>query len=194
MSSTKAGGSGGPAHSRITQERRPTDSDEVAQLIAAVAVGDRAAFRSLYDRVCGRVMATTMRILRDRALAEDAAQEAFVKIWRHAKRFDPQRGSPQAWIGVIARNAALDRVTSARSVATGTGVEVNIDSYEAEPMDVNLVKCLNHLPEPRGQALVLMYVHGLTHRELAERLSAPLGTVKSWVRRGAMELRECLKE
>lgn len=193
MTSTTAGGrGGGVAHARRTEEQRAAESDEVARLLVAVAAGDRMAFRSLYDQISGRVMATAMRILRDRTLAEDAAQEAFVKIWRHAGRFDPERGAPLAWIGVIARNAALDRVTIGRDMVPLA--EVDLDSYEVEPIDAHLVRCLQGLPEPRGQALVLMYVHGLTHRELAEKLSAPLGTVKSWIRRGAMELRERLEE
>lgn len=171
---------------------KPRGRDEVAELLRAVAGGDRQAFRQLYDHVSGRVMATTMRILRDPVLAEDAAQEAFLKIWRHAARFEPERGVGLAWIGTIARNTALDRVTTRREVLPIE--DVDLGSYEAEPVDAKLLRCLSRLPEPRGKALIYMYVHGLTHRELAEMMSAPIGTVKSWIRRGAMELRECLEE
>ena len=198
MTSTtgRARGSG-VSQARHADDRHLADTAEVARLLVAVAAGDRKAFRSLYDQVSRRMMATAMRILRDQALAEDAVQEAFVKIWRHAARFDPERGAPFAWIGTIARNAALDRVTSARDISARDVTplaEVDLGAYEVEPMDMYLIQCLRNLPQPRGEALVLMYVHGLTHRELAEKLLVPLGTVKSWIRRGAMELRECLEE
>lgn len=192
MASSAGSESTGPSLRAESAERAGSCVDEVGALLQAVATGNRIAFRQLYDRVAGRVLMTALRILRDQALAEDAAQEAFVKIWRHAGNFRPERGAGLAWIGVIARNAALDRVSSRRET---TPIEdIDLGSYQAEPADARLMQCLAKLPEPRGKALVYMYVHGLTHRELADKLSAPIGTVKSWIRRGAMELRECLKE
>ena len=169
----------------------PNGSDELENLLAAIAAQDKRAFRRLYDLVAPRLMATAMRILRDRELAEDAVQEAFVRIWRSAGRFDPARGVALAWMGVIARNAALDRVSSARDTVPIDDVE--IVAPDVEPADAKLGQCIKKLPEQQGQALVLMYIYGLTHNELSERLSAPLGTVKSWVRRGAIALRECLE-
>lgn len=194
MTSASRQGSVNSVCAPAAREQRTTDSFDVGELIVAVAAGDRVAFRALYDRLSGRVMATAMRILRDRSLAEDAAQETFVKIWRHAGKFDPKRGSPLAWVGIIARNAALDQASSVRGVATETTADFDLGAYDAEPIDAQLIRCLQNLPEPRGEALVLMYVHGLTHQELAEKMSKPLGTIKSWLRRGALELRECLRE
>jgi RNA polymerase sigma-70 factor (ECF subfamily) len=114
-----------------------------------------------------------------------------VKIWRHAGRFDRSRGAPLAWIGVIARNAALDRLEAVGDARSYVDIEDEI--VQPTQMDTHLMRCLNNLPKPRGEALLLMYIYGLTHQELADRLSAPLGTVKSWVRRGAIELREALE-
>lgn len=163
----------------------------IETLLKATAGGDRIAFRKLYGETSGRLFAVALRILRDRQLAEDAVQEAFVRIWRSAGKYDPARGSPLAWMAVIARNAALDRI---KQRADWEPIEeLEIPAIEAEPADARVGHCLKKLSEQHRNALVLMYVYGLTHPELAERLNAPLGTVKSWVRRGAAALRECME-
>ena len=166
--------------------------DEIGALLQSVAEGDQAEFRKLYDLTAGRVLMTALRILRDQALAEDAAQQAFVKVWRYAGSYVPGKGSGAAWIGRIARNAALDLVDKRGPMQPIE--DIDLGSYEAEPADPKLLKCLSKLPEPRGKAILYMYVYGLTHSELAEQLSAPIGTVKSWVRRGIIELKECLSK
>lgn len=165
-------------------------TDKIGDLVQQVAQGDKEAFRDLYDRVSGRVLMTSLRILRDQSLAEDAAQQAFMKIWRHAGSYAPDKGAGIAWIGVIARNAALDLIRCRRTMVSIE--EIDLGSYSQDQTDPHLMRCLAKLPEPRGKALIYMYVYGLTHRELAEQLSAPIGTVKSWIRRGIIELKESL--
>lgn len=166
--------------------------ETLENLIAAVALGDRAAFRRLYDRASGLVFGTARRILRDAALAEDATQNAFLKIWRAAASFDPQRGRVEPWIAIIARRCALDLIPANRVVEPIEGLEIAVEP-EAIP-DPGLQRCLKLLTPEHRNALLLTYVYGLTHEELAERLGIPLGTAKSRVRRAAAAMKDCLDQ
>jgi len=166
----------------------PVDAD-LAAIVAGIAAGERAALKQLYDRFGARLYGVAHRILRDSALAEDAIQEAFVKIWRNAGRFDPARGSALGWVVIIVRRAAFD--LRPRD-PVGEPVDIPVEQPETGMLDPGLARALEALPETHRQALLLMYVYGLTHAELAAAMGAPLGTVKSWVRRGAAALKECL--
>ena len=162
---------------------------ELANIVQAMAAGDRAALKQLYDRFGARLYGVAHRILRDPALAEDALQEAFVKIWRNAGRFDPARGSATGWVAISVRRAAFD--LRPRDVVIEPA-DIPAVQPETEMLDPGLARALDALPETHRRALLLMYVHGLTHSELASAMDAPLGTVKSWVRRGAAALKEAL--
>jgi RNA polymerase sigma-70 factor, ECF subfamily len=168
-------------------------AEQLAALLQSVADGDRKAFRALYDASAGRLLAIAMRILRDPQAAADAVQEAYLRIWRNAGRFEPAKGAPLAWMGVIARNAALDQVDKRRPLeqleAAG---DACLSVAPLEPPDARLGQCLKRLPENHARAIVTMYTYGLSHSELAEHLAVPLGTAKSWVRRGTDALRECM--
>ena len=164
---------------------------ELAAIIEAIAAGDRVALKQLYDRFGARLFGIAMRILRDRALAEDALQEAFVKIWRNAARFDRKRGSALGWVATIVRRAALDLRPRAPPVAP---TDIACEQPETDMLHPGLARALAALPETQRTALLLMYVHGLTHSELATAMAAPLGTVKSWVRRGAAALKDAVGE
>lgn len=166
------------------------DERELADLLGAVAGGDRAAVSTLYRRLASRLYAIAQRVLRDPGLAEDAMQEAFVKIWRNAHRFDPARGQASAWVAVIVRRTALDR--RPKTVAAPLG-EIEIPGLDPAYVHPRLAQCLAELPQPHRKALVLMYVYGLSHSELAKVMDAPLGTVKSWVRRAGAALKESLE-
>ena len=165
------------------------DEVELARLLGAVGAGDRDAAQALYRLIGGRIYGIARRILRDAALAEDAAHQAFLKIWKNAHRFDPAKGKPSTWITIVTRHAAIDcRPRETKALP---------DDLEAPRMDETYVhprlrKALEDLPELHRNAVLLMYVYGLTHSELAEHMKAPLGTVKSWVRRGAAALKESL--
>lgn len=168
----------------------PAGATGLETLLARIAEGDRRAFRQLYDQAAGRMLASARRILGDTALAEDAVQDAFLRIWRSAAKFDPARGVALAWMGRIVRNAAFDRLPRDRDADRADEIEIAV--MPVEPADARVGQCLKKLPEQQGKAMVLMYVHGLTHPELAAHLGAPLGTVKSWVRRGLATLRMCM--
>jgi RNA polymerase sigma-70 factor (ECF subfamily) len=167
--------------------------DRLEALLAGVAGGDMAAFRQLYDRVAGRLLAIAMNILRDSQAAEDATQEALVRIWRNAARYDAAKGSPLAWMSVIARNAALDMAQRRRPVEELEVADtLDLATSAVEPPDARLGQCLKRLPPEQARAIVTMYTFGLSHAELAEKLMIPLGTAKSWVRRGTQNLKDCM--
>jgi len=157
-------------------------------LLAQVADGSMDAFSRLYDITSGRLFAIAFRILRDDAVAQDATQEAYVNIWRKARLYDPARGSPIGWMSVIVRNVALNMIRADRP--TEPFDDLDIPVAPVDPPDSHLGQCLKQLPEDQRNAIVLTYTYGLTHSELAEHLSVPLGTAKSWVRRGMLTLKE----
>jgi RNA polymerase sigma-70 factor (ECF subfamily) len=167
--------------------------ERLALLLQKVAREDMTAFRALYDEVAGAVLAVATRILRDPQTSEDAAQEAFVRIWRNAAKFDPERGTAMSWISVIARNAAFDlvprRLPPEMLEAADT---IELAEVMVDPPDAKLGQCLDRLPRDQAHAIVVMYTYGLSHSELAQRLGVPLGTVKSKVRRGMAKLQECM--
>jgi RNA polymerase sigma-70 factor (ECF subfamily) len=173
--------------------------DDTAALLHRCAGGDRAAFRLLYDRWGSRLYGIAVRITRQPSLGADAVHDAFVQIWQQAHRFDPERGSPDAWIIGLVRYRALDIVR--RQSREIPGYEA--DEREDESPDVlarlvstaegaALHRCLNELEADRRRLVVMAFVDGLSHSELAERLSVPLGTVKSSIRRSLIALRGCL--
>lgn len=167
----------------------PGGEADLAVIVEAIAAGDRSALKQLYDRFGARLYGIASRILRDQGLAEDALQEAFVKIWRNAGKFDRARGSALAWVVTIVRRAAFD--LRPRAPATEL-VEIACERPETDMLHPGLARALDALPEMHRKALLLMYVYGLTHAEIAATLGSPLGTVKSWVRRGAAALKQAV--
>lgn len=171
-----------------------------AQLSAAIsrcARGDLAALRVIYDLEAARMLGVATRILRRRELAEEAVHEALMRITRGARGFDPVRGAARSWIYTIVRNQAL---TMLRDEARFTAEELseeslsNADDVTSQlPNTSALRRCLQKLDTNRRAAVVLAYVHGFSHGELAERLGVPLGTAKSWIRRGVIALQDCMK-
>jgi RNA polymerase sigma-70 factor (ECF subfamily) len=173
---------------------------DLGDLLEKVATRDQAALRAIYVRQSTRLFGIAMAILRDRVAAADVLQDSFLRIWQRAGQFDPSRGEAQVWLGSIVRHAALDAVRArGREIPTddpGLGdsmVEPDvIDSIAAADDGRRLQACLERLPAANREGIVLAFVHGLSHPEIAARLDLPLGTVKSWIRRGLLSLRECL--
>ena len=173
---------------------------DLGPLLAAVASGDRPALRAVYERQSVRLFGVANAILRDRDAAADALQEAFLRVARRAGQFDPARGSAEAWLAAIVRHAALD-IARARGRETPTDDPALGDQpVEAEALDrvlaaaegQRLRDCLSTLEARNRQGIVLAFVHGLSHAQIAARLDLPLGTVKAWIRRGLLRLRACL--
>ena len=173
---------------------------ELAPLLAAVARGDRAALRAVYERQATRLFGVAVAILRDRDAAADALQDAFLKIARRAGQFDPARGAAEAWLAAVVRHAALDMVRArGREIPTDdpalgdAPVEADaLDRVAASAEGRRLRDCLATLEEKNRTGILLAFVHGLSHAQVAARLDLPLGTVKAWIRRGLLRLRECL--
>jgi RNA polymerase sigma-70 factor (ECF subfamily) len=168
-------------------DRAPSNED----LLIRVAAGDRVAFRALYDRTAPRLNAIALRLSRRADLAADALQECYLRIWRKAGKFDPERGTALPWMATILRNTVLDRMPSERPYEDIADVEIAVPP--AEPTEVRLDACLARLSEVHRKAVLLVYYDGLTHTEVAEKLAVPLGTAKSWVRRGIEALKSCLE-
>jgi len=178
----------------------PADADnDTAELLRRCADGDRAAFRALYERWAARLHGIAVRITRQTALASDATQDAFVQIWQQAHRFDPARGSAEAFLISLVRYRALDIVRRRGREIPGYEVDERPDDTPdalaqlvGSAEGAALHRCLGLLDAERRRLVMMAFVDGLSHSELAEHLSVPLGTVKSWIRRSLLALRECL--
>jgi RNA polymerase sigma-70 factor (ECF subfamily) len=174
--------------------------DDLAPLLAAVARGDRAALRAIYERQATRLFGVANAILRDRDAAADALQDAFLRVARRAGQFDPARGAATVWLAAIVRHAALDLVRArGREIPTDDPAlgdqPVEADAFDrvaASAEARRLQDCLAALEAKNRQGILLAFVHGLSHAQVAAKLDLPLGTVKAWIRRGLLRLRECL--
>ena len=180
--------------------RVPADSTTAVHLIQRVANQDREAFSQFYERYSTPVFTLAMRMLKTRSEAEDLLQEVFVQVWRQARGYSAERGSPEAWIINIARSRAIDKIRSIRRMGRSlvladppgrTQSGEAIESWTAEskaPMTMN--SALANLPETQRKVLELAYLDGMTQTEIAERLAEPLVTVKARMHAGIQRLRE----
>ena len=170
----------------------------VSELLAKVALGDRTAFRSFYGHAGSRLFAICMRMMRNREEAEDAMQETFVRIWERSHLYDPAKGAGMAWAATIARHCCLDRLRKpGRDHAPFDEqmieeIDSHVSALDRGGEGHDLKRCLGALREDYRIAVILAYMNGLTHEELSEQLGKPLGTIKSWVRRGLDQLKECM--
>lgn len=172
--------------------------------VALVGERDHAAFRRVYEQTSRKLFGVCLRVLSDRAAAEDALQEIYVSVWEHAARFDATRASPITWLCTIARNHAIDTLRSAqRRTARADKIYPIAIAETAPAIDVVLVDaeserdalaCLDQLGDDQRTSIRQAFLEGLTYQELADRRAVPLGTMKSWIRRGLIEMRRCLAD
>ena len=168
-------------------------------LLARCGEGDELAFRRLYDSQSGLLYAVALRITQDAALASDAVHDAMLQVWRNAARFDPARGNPRAWLASLVRYRALDSIARTKREVVGAEVPevadpdpLPLERLQTHDEGAALHRCLD-MVEPERRGLVIMaFVEGLSHSEVAQRVRQPLGTVKSMIRRTLIGLRECL--
>jgi RNA polymerase sigma-70 factor (ECF subfamily) len=178
---------------------------QLAQLLARTAIADQQAFAELYRLTSAQLFAIALRIVRDRASAEEILQEAYVSIWHHAGSYSAARGEPRTWLATIVRNRCLDslRRRELDTVAMPrdeSGEELDLPADGPTPVELLLASaaaravrdCVDGLDGAQKQAIALAFYHGLSHAELAAQLREPLGTVKSWIRRGLERLKRCL--
>jgi RNA polymerase sigma-70 factor (ECF subfamily) len=192
------------------------DDQEIKRLLLRATARDEGsadAFARLYEHCAPLLLGVALRVVHRRELAEEVLHDAFVKIWNAAHTFDPLATQPLAWMTTIARNRALDLVASADQTRVQT---LTVDDDEnpddvldrlydwssasdaSETEDARRARhwlrgCLDELAAAERQALVLAYHHGMSHGELAAHLQKPLGTIKTWIRRGMQNLRECVE-
>ena len=184
-----------------------SDADDARRIhlnntVLRVAQGERTAFADFYVLTASRVFAVIVRMLNDRAEAEDVLQEVYTNAWRRADRFDPARGSALTWLVTLARNRAIDRVRRHREEPLDEEKAAEIEDDAPTPADAaewneqrrRLERCLETLDPQQGGAVREAFFTGATYGELAERLRVPPGTMKSWIRRSLIQLRMCLEQ
>lgn len=186
-----------------------TDDRQLTQLkswLAAIARKDAIAFRSLYDATSAKLFAFALRILMKRELAEEVLQESFVSIWNNAASYQPGLAAPMTWMTTIVRNKAFDLLRRLDNT-----VEIDADTFDKDVMEAlespnptpiealqlsgdakALAFCLSRLEGLHRQAIALAFYHDLSHGEVAEQMRLPIGTIKTWIRRGLKRLRQCL--
>ncbi len=183
-----------------------TDPQQLKILLAAVARREAAAFRALYDATSPKLFGFALRILNRKELAEEVLQESFVSVWNNAGSYQAGLAAPMTWLTTIVRNRAYDllrRVDATVEIDADTfdkDVMEALESNEPSPFDAlrmdgeakALAQCFSRLEGLHRQAIALAFYHDLSHSEVAERMKLPLGTVKTWVRRGLERLRTCL--
>lgn len=185
--------------------KRPKVTDahsDLNALLAQVAIGNRVAFEALYDATSAKLLGVCIRVLKDRDTAEDAMQEAYVKIWKAADRYRVTGHSPMTWLITIARNTAVDRMRARKvhediadheyglvSRAPGPETAV-IAASEAE----RIMTCLEELGADRREAIRGAYLDGQSYKDLSERFGVPLNTMRTWLRRGLAALKECMAQ
>lgn len=176
---------------------------DLDDLMARCAMRDQRAFAELYRQTSGRLLAVALRVVRRRDWAEEILQESFVNIWNHVSHFDRVRSAPMTWMTTIVRNRALDWVRRPKHETSDEELDGIVENWADDapgPLDrlrnaadnSALAECLGALSGQQRQSIALAYLHGLSHSEMAEHLGQPLGTVKTWVRRGLERLRGCM--
>lgn len=176
------------------------EGEDLDDLLARCALGDRGAFRGLYDLAAPKLFGVALRILGNRGDAEDAVQEAFMKVWHGAGRYQPGRGPAAAWLVTIARNSAIDRLrrrsAPTRDLDDLPGLADPAPSPEATTIAGDerrrIADCLGRLAPDRATAVQAAYLEGWSYDELARRFGVPLNTMRTWLRRALISLRECL--
>lgn len=203
-----------PASPPLTSSKAAADNaPTLERLIARVALGQRAAFSALYEATSAQLFGVVLRIHPDRAQAEEVLQEVYVNVWRAAASYEAARAQPMTWLSSIARNGAIDSLRRGRARGQGTSVSLTARPDDGEegpaerlasdaPSPLELLqraaearavtRCIDALSSEQKQCVALAYYQGLSHAEIADQLVEPLGTVKSWLRRALLALKDCL--
>jgi RNA polymerase sigma-70 factor, ECF subfamily len=181
-----------------------TASDEsLIELLSRSARGDSVALRTLYEQTAPQLYAVLFRIIHRSDLAQEALQDVFISIWRNASAYSAHRGRPMSWLISIARYRAIDVRRSRKHDETArdlSEVEETVAAHDADVVEQanlagdaeRLSECMGHLSPEQDKCIRLAFLEGLSHEEISRKVSSPIGTVKSWVRRGLRVLKDCL--
>ncbi|MES9834092.1 MAG: sigma-70 family RNA polymerase sigma factor [Candidatus Thiodiazotropha sp. DIVDIV] len=185
------------------QEAIKQRNEELEALLAACALSDRKAFARLYRMTSAKLYGVVLRILIRDDLAQDCLQDAYIKVWNNAGSYRAYMAAPLTWMSTIARNQALDLLRKRKREVMDRDDKSMPEQVDGAPLPLEglsrsddgrrLEECLGRLKDQQRQVLVLAYFKGLTHDELASHTDTPLGTVKTWIRRGLNQLRRCLE-
>lgn len=177
-----------------------SETADIAEMITRCALRDRQAFRDLYARTSAKLFGVTLRILKDRSEAEEALQEVYVKIWQRADRYVPGGYSPISWLVAVARNHCLDLLRARKPPSDDIETALEVADAGPDPEMATIARaersridgCLEQLDPDRADAVRGAYLDGYSYEELAARHSVPLNTMRTWLRRSLLKLRECL--
>jgi RNA polymerase sigma-70 factor (ECF subfamily) len=181
------------------------DYDPIGELMGRCALRDAQAFAQLYRHTAAKLYAVALRILRREDWAEEVLQESFVNIWNHVGEYSAQKSAPMTWMTAIVRNRALDWLRRPHPELGSEDYDLLVEALaddrpgpeqalQSERAARALAECLKRLSASQRQSIALAYAHGLSHGELARHLRQPLGTVKTWIRRGLEKLKSCLDD
>lgn len=176
--------------------------EDLNALIARVALRDRRSFDQLYALTSGRLFAVALRIMKDRAEAEDVLQEAFIRIWQKSDSFRPGQAKAISWLITIVRNLAIDKLRARQMPVAPMEMAHDVADDKPNPETetsntetrAQLDACLEQLEKTRALAVRSAYVDGFTYQELADRFDTPLNTIRTWLRRSLLRLRNCLEQ
>ncbi len=178
----------------------PSDLEMTRSLLCRIAANDRAAFRALYNVASPKLFGVCLRMLRDRAEAEEVLQEAFTRFWTRSHRYDPEKAEAMTWMIAVTRNLCIDRLRARpRAAQDDDALAALADPHPTAEMRVvakgeadRFRRCLGELPDDRARAIRGAYLDGLSYEALAARHAIPLNTLRSWLHRGLQKLRECM--
>ncbi|MCW1401095.1 sigma-70 family RNA polymerase sigma factor [Novosphingobium sp. MW5] len=183
--------------------RTETARNDLAEAIGRVAKGDRKALEFVYRATSAKLFGICLRISGDRGEAEDALQDVYVNLWNAAGRFDASRASPISWLAIFARNRTIDRLRRRGRLNATAPIEAAAEVADAAPLadqallageeNARIHTCIETLDDKQRGVIRTAFFGGVTYAELAARQEVPLGTVKSWVRRGLARLKQCLE-
>ncbi|MGR3341715.1 MAG: sigma-70 family RNA polymerase sigma factor [Paracoccaceae bacterium] len=173
---------------------------DIEELISRTALGDRDAFATLYSATSAKLFGICLRVLNNRAEAEDALQDAFVRIWQKADRYAANGYSPMTWLITLTRNLAIDRLRARKAPAVELEQVRELRDRSPTPEDAAIAAsewaridaCLDELDDGRADAVRGAFLQGESYQELADRMGVPLNTMRTWLRRSLMKLKECL--
>lgn len=179
------------------------EQEELARLLQATARGDRQAFARLYELTAPKLLGAGVHMLKRRELAEDVLQDLFVKVWHRASDYQAERGGVLTWLYSVQRYLAIDKLRAQRPTAELDDDLSNTLAFDgpdpsmlaaSSDMAARVHQCLDTLTDVQRRSVTLAFFEGLTHTELTQKLQMPLGTVKSWIRRGLLSLQKCLEQ
>ena len=175
--------------------------DDLSTLIGLVAMADRTAFASLYQRTSAKLFSICLRILKDRTDADEALQEVYIKIWQRARLFSATSGTAEVWLAAIARNQAIDIIRARKPIASELDDVPDLAETGPNPEQTLLHKdsgrtidlCLSELEENKAKAVRQAYLDGMSYQDLAQHYAVPLNTMRTWLRRSLIKLKECME-